>query len=209
MQKSSHNLDMLTLKPWYVLDIDVADAISAGGHEIIQQWKDSVPAGMPGGYWKLYQDTGLDEFFTSSFLEHMANKGIPVDMMVSFYRKSHYCHPTAHIDGSLTRTVVFALNWVLDSQQDTSEMIWYEMPNTDIPVVTTEYGTAQVDIDTTDLAEIGRRCIGNQLTLVRVNTPHNIMVGANERFVVSVRCKMHDVHSWEDAVEFFKPMIIQ
>lgn len=192
-----------------MLDIDISSAISDRGHQVIKKWKDGLPFNLPGGYWTLYLDNGLDDFFSADFLEKMKNLGFPVDMITCFYRKSRYCHPTAHIDGSLTRKVVFGLNWVLTPGKDDSEMVWYEMPKKQIPVTTTEYGTAQVDIDTSDLAETGRRCIGRRLTLVRVNIPHNIIVREQERFVISLRCNLDRVQSWEDAVESFKHMIIE
>lgn len=200
---------MQETKPWYVLDIDVSNAISDPGHETIKTWKQSVSETTPGGYWKLYQDTGLTDFFTADFLQNMSCKGIPVDMMVSFYRKSRYCHPTAHIDGSLTRRVVFALNWVIPSGDDDSEMVWYEMPKIEIPVSSTEYGTAQVDIDTTDLLEIARHRVGPVLTLVRVDTPHNVIVRDKERFVVSLRPKIDEICTWAEAVHRFQPWILK
>lgn len=194
-------------KPWYKLNIDVSDAISDLGFATIKNWINSVPEEIPGGYWKLYLDNGLLNFFNPTFLQTMENKGMPVDMFVSFYRKPYYCHPTAHIDGSLTRSPIFGLNWVVGSTANDSDMVWYEMPKIKIPTTTTEYGTAQIDIDTTDLAEIGRAQIGQELTLVRVDVPHNIVMRSHHRFVVSLRCRLREFQSWDDAVKYFEPYI--
>lgn len=199
---------MENLNPWYRLNIDISNAISENGALMIKSWKSSIPGSVQGGYWKLYHDTGLKDFFNKEFLESLSDQKIPVDMMVSFYRKPHYCHPTAHIDGSLSRKVIFGLNWIV-ADDDDSEMVWYEMPKIEIPITTTEYGTAQVDIDVSELAEIGRCCVGNHLTLVQVNVPHNVIVREKERFVISLRCRTDTISSWSEAVEFFKPFIKQ
>jgi len=195
-------------RPWHRLNIDVANAISESGHATIAQWIKQLPAHIPGGYWRIYHDEGVPEFFNQTFLKDMEDRGLPVAMSVSFYRRSGYCHPTAHIDGSMTKKPIYGLNWVYTPNDD-SDMVWYESPDYNVPTTTTEYGTAQVDIDTTNLAEVGRVCVGNQLTLVRVDIPHNIIVRQNPRFVVSLRCRFDDFESWDQAVEYFKPYITQ
>jgi hypothetical protein len=194
------------MKPWYRLNIDVSDAVSEAGHVTIKNWIDGVPGHAPGGYWRIYHDAGVPEFFTSEFLTNMEERGLPVAMSVCFYRKPHYYHPTAHIDGSMTKKPIYGLNWVY-TDNDNSDMIWYEAPKIDVPVTTTEYGTAQVDIDTSTLSEVGRLRVGPQLTLVRVDIPHNIEVQEHARFVISLRCRFDDFESWSDAVNYFEPFI--
>jgi hypothetical protein len=196
-------------RPWHQLNIETKNAVSLTGTEMIHSWINGVPDHIPGGYWKLYRDNGIEDFFNKDFIEMMDDLDLPIDMMVNFYRKPHYCHPTAHIDGSLTRKVVFGLNWVWNDHEDNSEMIWYEKPKIDIPVTTTEYGTAQVDIGTTDLKEIGRHTIGDQMTLVRVDVPHNIIMKDRARFVISIRCRIEEISSWQQALEFFDRHIVR
>jgi hypothetical protein len=107
----------------------------------------------------------------------------------------------------MTKKPIYGLNWVYNTDDD-SDMIWYESPKENVPVTTTEYGTAQVDIDTSTLAEVGRVCIGNQLTLVRVDIPHNIQVRSNARFVISLRCRFDDYMSWNEVVSSFNQYLL-
>ena len=196
------------MKPWYRLNIDIETAITVRGYDVIDSWKQQAQtAGV--GYWKLYKDSGLDDFFSAEFLSRMDAQGIPIDMAVFFYRSQNYNHPTAHIDGSLSHKPYYALNWVLTSGPDDSEMIWFEIPENLGPPVTGDYGTANYDIDQSNLRKIDSCCIGNQMTLVRVDAPHNVIVRQQSRFVISLRSRLLQFQSWQQAVEHFQSLIIE
>lgn len=195
-------------QPWHRLNISVTGAITPAGYATIEQWKSSV-GDLPGGYWKLYEDSGLLDFFSSEFLQRMKEAGAPIDMAVFFYRKAHYNHPTSHIDGSESYKPYYAINWVLTPEKDDSDMVWFSMPDNLPPPVTGAYGTANYDINETGLDEVGRCCIGDQMTLVRVDIPHNIIVREQPRVVISMRSRELKVDSWQHAVDYFRPYIIE
>lgn len=123
-----------------------------------------------------------------------------------FYRKPNYQHFGAHIDLNDTTNKndsIYAINWILED--DESEMVWYNLPSDwQNNLKYTEVGSAYAEWDTSNLEEHGYRCnIKNNITLVRVDIPHNVCMGSKERLSVSVRFNKKFA-SWKDCVLYFK-----
>jgi len=127
-----------------------------------------------------------------------------------FYRKPNYQHFGAHIDlnnKTNKNDSVYAINWLLED--DESEMIWYKLPpNWEEGLKHTEIGSAYAEWDIKNLTEHGKRCnIKNICTLVRVDIPHNVYMGAKERLSVSVRFN-RKFENWDQCCNYFSNYFI-
>lgn len=200
-------------KPWHVLDVDTTNALNPSFDRDLFL-KQSDQFGNSFVIWKLHGDRILD-VLDRQWLDHLKTKNIEVGAIMIFYRDAHLVYPEAHIDITHTdsRTHVFAINWVI-SPNDDSYMTWYDVP---VP------GPEQIEIDEIKLTptndryytwnvediqdkELARHCIGNKLTLVRTDIPHNVVVNGQPRWAISIRCKTIDVdkyRSWESTVDYF------
>jgi hypothetical protein len=93
-------------------------------------------------------------------------------------------------------------------------MVWYKKPEV-LPAAIDyiskggEQAMPHYQFDISTLEESDRAVIGNQLTLVRVDTPHNIIVRDNARLVISLRFGFDNFTTWEQAVDFFEKFIIE
>jgi hypothetical protein len=202
---------MEQLKPWYVLDIDISNAIRDDFNfdkllENLEYFNSDV------GMFVIPKEN-INTIFTDAWLDYMKQQQLNVGRCLIFYRKPFYTHPDAHIDGLKDSPAgVYALNWIIDPEDD-SEMIWYDFPTSPGVAADTPADTPYVSWPTgafADQTPITRR-IKNQLTLVRVGIPHNVIMGEKTRWCISVRFPMYsnDITNWEDAVNFFKPWIIE
>jgi hypothetical protein len=189
---------------WHRLSIPTDNTISVKGLETISGWISSVDNDLPGGRWKIYDQDAIS-FLTESFYQRLISLGLNDIQLECFYRKSQYQHPTAHIDGSNIKKPICAINWVITNDDD-SKMVWYNTPDM-IDSSIKNYGATYHDIDITGLDIIDEVTIGNRMTLVRVDIPHNIKMGNNCRFVISIRFNINSVLSWNHAVDYFAGLI--
>ena len=200
---------MNNLKPWYTLNIDVSNAVRTDV-DFKKLFNESEFKDDPIGMW-FVQNTDLEKFFTKEWLEYMAGLNLSPGTCLIFYRQPYYIHSDVHVDihmasGSPT---VFALNWVLDPEDD-SEMIWYDFPENENKFQTTPAGTPYISWPNKVFADKQpiAKCIGNKMTLVRTGLPHNVIVKKKERLAFSIRFPATDnLKDWESAVNFFKPFI--
>lgn len=200
---------MNKLKPWYTLDIDVSKAINPEFNKT--EWlAQSEFANSPIGIWHIPQ-SDLLKIFTQEWLRYMKELNLDPGSCLMFYREPNYLHPSVHIDmhGASGTPMIYALNWVIGD--DDSEMVWYNLPedlgSDMITPANTPYISWPADKFSKELCV--KRKIGNQLTLVNVSKPHNVIVGNNPRWVMSIRFPFikENIKSWESAVEYFKPFI--
>lgn len=201
---------MDNLKPWYTLDIDVTKAINPAFNR--SEWlAQSEFANSPIGIWHIAQ-ADLHKVFTQDWLQYMKELNLDPGSCLMFYRAPHYIHPSVHIDihGGSRTPMIYALNWVIDANDD-SEMVWYNTPKDLGDEMITPADTPYISwpADKFSNAAQVKRKIGNQLTLVDVSKPHNVIVGSNPRWVMSIRFPFikENISSWESAVEYFKPFI--
>lgn len=196
------------MKCWYTLNLDVSNAIRPD-FSFEDFLLTGENCGIPGDLWYLKQDQ-LTTMFNQDWLIYMENCGAKIWGVMIFYRSPHYVHPEVHIDqvSNTYSTPSAALNWVV-AENDDSEMVWYDFPEASGNRLNTTANTPYVTwpMAAVENLEIARHCIGNQLTLVRTDIPHNIVVGNAPRWSVSLRTE-HRYPDWGSIVTAFKPLIL-
>lgn len=154
-----------------------------------------------GGIWTLQPDT----LFTDNWQQFMLHEiGVKVDLAQIFHRKPYYQHPGAHVDIDQNDNLYGGgLNWTLDP--DDAEMVWYNMPTED-PIYTRRSETDRNKEWPLDMLTEHARCtIGQVPTLVRTDIPHTVDMGANERWLISVRFTW--LQSWDQYLNAFHEWI--
>jgi len=155
-----------------------------------------------GGIWTLQPKT----IFTEEWLQYISfEHHAKVDLAQIFYRAPHYQHPGAHVDIDRSDNLYGGgLNWTIDP--DDAHMVWYNMPDQD-PTYTKR---SETDINKEwpleDLVENNRCIIGQQPTLVRTDIPHTVDMGANERWLISVRFTW--LNDWDQYLNKFNDWIV-
>ena len=199
------------IQPWRKLNIDISN-VERKDFNFDQFYLNSKYKDFPGGFFEWRKDN-LTEVINQDWLDYMESINLEIDHLFVFFRKSYYQHPEAHVDiyHNSGRAAVFALNFVLDSADD-SEMVWYKLPEdtgNKIELATqnatqksyTSWPTEQVK----DL-ELARCTIGRNMTMVSVGIPHNVIVNSKSRWCLSFRIK-NNFNTWNDAVKSMKPYI--
>jgi hypothetical protein len=199
---------------WHVLDIDISNALRAN-FDFDKLLSESEFANNQCALWN-FKGCELTELFDHQWLTYFNSLGFDIQNVLLFYRTPKYVHPIVHIDYVGTSNPVpafYALNFVA-SLNDDSEMVWYNnslvtgSAGTDArynnPQNRFEYWPKEQLAD----EEIDRRCIGQQLTLVSTGNVHDVTMGNQPRWAVSIRLVPNfQINSWQDAVNFFLPFI--
>ena len=161
------------------------------------------------GVWS-YDQHELTTVFTQDWLDYMQSINLNIVATLLFYREAYFVYPEPHIDflyGAKQHSTV-AINWVLG--KDDSEMVWYDTPadanKRARELLLSEYTHEYISWPVTELTEVERHCIGNVPTIVRTDVPHNIIVNANPRWAINLRCKI-PTNSWADTIEYMKEYI--
>lgn len=194
------------IKSWYVLNINVNNAIRQD-YAFDDLIKTSDRVKTVGGDMWMINFAKLPELFNTEWLDYMKSIEVEVDHVLLFYRNPWFQHPEAHIDLPYNRGSLMSstLNWVIG--EDTSEMVWFKTPDginlDDIKI--TQSDNPYLSFPMESLEKIDSHRIGNKLTLVRVDIPHNIVMGPTPRWAVSLRTK-HKTKpgEWNQVVEFFE-----
>lgn len=155
-----------------------------------------------GGIWTLQPKT----IFTEEWLQYISfEHHAKVDLAQIFYRAPHYQHPGAHVDIDQSDNLYGGgLNWTIDS--DDAHMVWYDMPEQD-PIYTRRSETDRnKEWPLEELVENNRCIIGQQPTLVRTDIPHTVDMGANERWLISVRFTW--LNDWDQYLNKFNDWIV-
>ena len=180
-----------------------------------------------GGVWQV----PANEIFNQSWLADVEAKlDIKVDAALVFYREGGYQHAGAHIDveplHGETLPVAASFNWVLE-QDDTSQMTWYEpwWDAEDIDQIKAaaqgKYVHPQVDSPSDEehkamlyqetpvelLKENDCHNLSHKkLTMVRTNVPHNVRMGPNTRWCVTLRNWGALPWRWSECVRRYEHM---
>lgn len=152
------------------------------------------------------------ELFQPAWLDRMHEAGLPISVVLLFYKPAWFSHTMAHVDMfDETSMTVFGLNWVLG--QSEGQMRWYDMPEGDDPVQWaqpvnfTKINSPYKHWPITELTEIDRCPIEDQLTLVRTDRPHAIFTGRHPRWCISARFVDPDRLPWEQVVAKYQHLI--
>ena len=204
-------MENLHNKNWYTLNIDISTALRDTFNPI-EYYEQSEFKGKPVALW-MHHDEELRKIFTDEWLLQMESLDLKIGDCIIFHRQPYYIHPEIHIDVYRTDSTpaVYALNWILEEEDD-SEMVWYDIPldtgslNTNL--IPTPYKWWPMD---GNYPEIERRSIGNKMTLVNVGVPHNVIVNKKPRWCFSIRMYRYNksISNWKEAVEYFKPFIVE
>lgn len=199
---------MTEFKPWYVLNVDISNAIRPDFDfgKLLEQKK--LQGTAPGYMWEYHQDN-INQLYSSEWLDYMNSINLPVNNTLIFWRKPNYQHPTMHIDSPHKKTgkLGLSLNWCIGP--DTGEMIWYEIPDKPGRFTQTETGSLNHDWPVEDGVEITRRCIGSTPTIVRIDLPHNVIMKDCPRLLISCRIKNFQPTTWEESVNQLQYLIIE
>ena len=155
-----------------------------------------------GGIWTLQPKT----IFTEEWLQYISfEHHAKVDLAQIFYRAPHYQHPGAHVDIDRSDNLYGGgLNWTIDP--DDAHMVWYNMPDQDPTYTKRSETDRNKEWPLEDLVENNRCIIGQQPTLVRTDIPHTVDMGANERWLISVRFTW--LNDWDQYLNKFNDWIV-
>jgi hypothetical protein len=200
------------IQPWRTLDIDVSFA-ERKDFDFNAHLNNSTYAKLPGGFFE-WRKKDLSQLLNLDWLKYMKSINLEVDHVLGFYRKPFYQHPEAHVDMyySLKKPAVFALNYVIDPQDD-SEMVWYKFPEFQGKTVehsaTNEVHNYETfPIDKIKDRELARHTIGRKMTMVSVGIPHNVIMNQRERWCLSFRITITDIDTWDQAVDYMEKFIV-
>lgn len=198
-------------RPWYHLKLSTIGAITPKGAEF---FSNIVKAN------RFYITELRDiDFFSLEWLNNLSS-GVhnEVTSAMIFFRPADFQVSSAHIDlntnmikqtGKIV-SISAAINLIYEGNHNDGEMIWYEPPINTPAVQWTEAGTAFVDFDLETLTESSRCCIGNNLTLVRTDIPHNVIMGSTPRLSISLRLKWAKWKdpNWNGIVDQCRPFLM-
>jgi hypothetical protein len=187
--------------PWYELNIDVTDAVRKdfdinelliGNTEPIRLWD--------------FIGEKKTELFTSEWLHYMDSIGVPIAGALIFWRQANYQHPTAHIDVAPNNYsgLSAAINWCVG--EDKAQMVWYELPDVIGDSNQTPVESNYQEWNISELVELERKIIGNVPKLVRVDVPHNVVMGDVPRFLITART-MEVFQDWDGVKNHFRTLI--
>jgi hypothetical protein len=197
-------------KNWYRLNIDASTALRDSFNPV-KYYEQSEFKGKPVAFW-VHHGEELQTIFSDKWLLQMESLDLKIGSCMIFHRQPYYINPEIHIDVYKDQTPsIYALNWTLEKDDD-SEMVWYDIPldtgSPDNQSISTPYKRWPID---GNYPEIERCSIGNKVTLVNIGVPHNVIVNKKPRWCFSIRMYRYDkpISNWEEAVEYFKPFIVE
>ncbi len=196
-------------KNWYVLDIDILNAINKNFNFEEPKYITKTKHGVWG-----FDGDNLTELFDKEWLDYMKSIELEVLAVLIFYRLPHANTNEAHIDLVYGKENFpsIAINWTINDNDDSS-MIWYKKPDNTvdapIKVILPEPGHKYSSWEISELTEIDRHTIGNRPTVVRIDIPHTVEMKNNPRWAISIRCKTKsNISDWDDIVDYISPYIV-
>lgn len=186
---------------WYKLDL------SSTKTAIRQDWIFPTPSELNYGIWNL----SADSIFSEQWLQYLKTLGIPLDQVMLFYRGAGFDRKIAHIDvlpssEETEKYIAGALNFVLKGNG--SSMVWYGIPKASTKIRFILPNTPFLAWSVSELEEIDRVHVGEELMLVRTSVPHNIEMGDESRWCISIR-SMNNANgdmSWDQLVDHFRSL---
>ena len=177
---------------WYNLDIDVA-------HALKNEWR-----WQSTGHSNNMRKYTADEIFATAWLDTMSAINMPITGSLVHHKPKMFSSQEAHVDTYKgIGGADFGINWVIGGRD--SEMIWYDLPHQVYSGAgkATPAGTPYVAWPIVGLKEIDRCVIGSQAVLVRVDRPHAIVVGDEDRLSISARTNMKFMN-WHGIVKYLQ-----
>jgi len=183
-------------KCWYETTINFEGAFN-------KNW--NLPEIKPGewstkeGIWR----AKTHQVFSTDWLKYA--KSLELSLLgttLLFYRRPFYFAQRAHVD---VQPESCSVNYIIGGKN--SQMIWYEKTNItqERDVLTSVAETPYLSWPVSELKEIERTTISNtKITLCRVDIPHAIIVGDEERWCISMRLSGNIFYNWDDTVDFFR-----
>jgi hypothetical protein len=85
-------------------------------------------------------------------------------------------------------------------------MVWYRPPNElrDEDVIWTRAKTPYIAMRYDQVTEIERCHVGSEVTLVKTDLPHAILMGDEHRWCISARTSFLDNHQWDRILELLR-----
>jgi hypothetical protein len=196
-------------QPWQILNIDISNAVRSD-FNFDKLFDESEFKDGQAGIWR-FERKYFTMLLNQEWIDKMHDAGLMVQAALLFYRKPYYFHHEAHVDVAWTGELCSsAINWTIDPE-DNSEMIWYDVSldsaSTGITQANTKYfywPNEQVEGKI-----FASKCIGTKPTLVNVSVAHNVVVRDRPRWCISVRLGKEEPKTWKEAVDFFKPFIVE
>ena len=196
-------------QPWQTLNIDVSNAVR-NDFDFDKLFNESEFKNGQAGIWR-FERKHFTKLLSQEWIDQMHALGLMVQAALVFYRKPYYFHHEAHVDVSWTGDLCSsAINWTMDPLDD-SEMIWYDVS---IDTAKTEITQANTKYFYWPNSEVegkifASKRIGVTPTLVNVSVAHNIIVRERPRWAISVRLGQSEPKTWKEAVDFFRPFIVE
>ena len=209
------NNAMNNLKPWYRLNLDVANAIS-NTFNFTYPPEPNLPSIGDGNYVMRPHSHTSKQILCQKWKDNIQSILGADDLeVIVFYTAGRARYPFAHVDVNTAGTapVCYGINWV-EFYEDTRDMIWYKQ---DQIADSTENAQSTVgnfyQLSLPLKNNIIDTCrIGKQSTLVRTDIPHRISKPASQsqqlRVAVSIRPVIPKVDTWQEAVEYFQHLVI-
>lgn len=186
---------------WYKLQLENTTTA------IRKDWVFPTPPDADYGVWNL----SADSIFSDQWLQYLKTLGLPLDRVMLFYRGAGFDRKIAHIDvlpstGETVKYIAGALNFVLKGNG--SNMVWYDIPKVSTKIRFILPNTPFLAWSVSELEEIDRVHIGEELMLVKTSAPHNIEMGNEPRWCISVRStdNINGDTSWEQLVDHFRSL---
>lgn len=182
---------------WYRINIDTANALK---QDLI---KDRYGKFSIESFRKNQRDV-----FNREWLDQLEHQVGEINIVLIFSRPEHMSTKVAHVDlTNSLKPVWFSLNWTLTGKS--SYMLWHEPPENHLEIKNVD-NTMSNDFflhwPVQELPVIDQYEITNQMTLVRTDIPHSIIVNSEPRISIAVRPTISaDIdYSWDKAVEFYR-----
>lgn len=177
---------------WYNLDIDTTRAISPEF-----EW----PVMDKNGRNMIWHYPTPSTIFSQKWLDIAKSVGIEIGAAMMFWRPAGFKNVEAHVDvlnKDPNKSAVAAVNIIVKGRD--SAMAWYKKPAGNHEVKWTMAKTPYLTWPIDELEEVERKELGMNLSLVRVDVPHAIFCGNEERWCISARF-MTNFPDWETAVK--------
>ena len=167
---------------------------------ILPDWKFPDTEGKDLGIWNI-PAVGM---FRPEWITDMHRMGIYVAESLVFYRAPGFNTGNAHIDihqNHPRQISTFGLNFVLKGAG--SEMTWFDTPTTK-PQPSGGGKITYLSWPESELKELDRGHLDEQMSLVRIGVPHNVIMKDEERWCISVRSGTTERMYWKDIVKFMR-----
>jgi hypothetical protein len=190
----------LHTRPWYIVDIDISNAIRKDfDFKKIKFLNNGLV------HYHHQNESTISEVFETRWLEQMKLLGVEIQNAEMFYREPNALYPWVHVDApGHNNKYSLALNWCVGP--DDGEMVWYNPAGANINCIEDSPGSYAWPMK--DMVETHRHVIGAKCTMIQIDRPHSIIMHDLPRYCVSVRTKQKFDH-WNQAVDKMKSFIIE